>query len=133
MKITLDTNFLISSTQWKNSVAHKILIKLIRNNYELFTTEEILTEFSEVLARDFEYENNEIEKILTNVLGFVKIIKPNIKIEVVKEDPDDDKIIECAISSSSDYIITYDKHLLNLKEYEEIKIITPEEAMKTFA
>ena len=51
-----------------------------------------------------------------------------LNIEVVKDDPDDNKIIDCALASSSDCIITYDKHLLNLKSFEKIKIITPEEA-----
>ena len=37
--------------------------------------------------------------------------------------------IECAAASSSDYIITYDKHLLKLKEFGKTKIITPEEAL----
>ncbi|MBI2671412.1 putative toxin-antitoxin system toxin component, PIN family, partial [Candidatus Woesearchaeota archaeon] len=43
---------------------------------------------------------------------------------------DDNKIIECAIDGNSDCIITKDKHLLKLKEYKGIKIITPEEFLK---
>ena len=51
MKISADTNFLISATQWDYSVSHKLLTKLIENNAEIFTTKEILDEFSEVLSR----------------------------------------------------------------------------------
>ena len=39
-------------------------------------------------------------------------------------------IVECAAQSLADYIITYDKHLLKIKKYKDIKIITPEEALK---
>ena len=60
---------------------------------------------------------------------FIKIVTPKDRIQLVKDDAEDNKIIECAIESSSSYIITYDKHLLNIKEYEGIKIIKPEEAM----
>jgi len=51
---------------------------------------------------------------------------------VIKEDPDDNKIIECAISSNSEFIITYDKHLLKVKEYKGIQIIRPETARAIF-
>src|SRR3989344_1653972 len=67
---------------------------------------------------------------LKKILLFVNLMEPKQKINVVKDDPDDNKVIECAIESSSDYIITYDKHLLRIKEYKGIKIITPEEFNK---
>ncbi|MEK6881861.1 MAG: hypothetical protein AABY22_19745, partial [Nanoarchaeota archaeon] len=60
MKITADTNFLISATQWDNSVSHKILIKLIKADAKIFITKEILEEFSEVLQRDFKFNEKEI-------------------------------------------------------------------------
>ena len=60
----------------------------------------------------------------------MNLMEPKQKINVVKDDPDDNKVIECAIESSSDYIITYDKHLLRIKEYKGIKILKPEEILK---
>jgi len=130
MKITADTNFLVSATQWDNSVAHKLLIKLIEINAEVFTTKEILGEFSEVLQRDFKYSEEEADKIIEKILSFIILIEPKIKADVVKEDPDDNIIIECALESKSKYIITYDRHLLKIKDYQGIEIIKPEEAMK---
>mgnify|MGYP001560625829 CR=1 FL=1 len=55
MRITLDTNFLVSATQWDYSVAHKLLLKLIGQNVQFFTTKDVLQEFSDVLERDFQY------------------------------------------------------------------------------
>lgn len=131
MKITLDTNFLISATQWDNSVAHKLLIRLIESNIELFTTKDIIIEFTKVLERDFKYNKKEISLIIQQIIMFLKLAEPIEKLEIVKEYPDDNKIIECAIASGSDYIITYDKkHLLKIKEYRGIKLITPEEMLK---
>ena len=74
MKITADTNFLVSATQWNNSVAHKLLIKLIEINAEVFTTKEILGEFSEVLQRDFKYSEEEADKIIEKILSFIILI-----------------------------------------------------------
>lgn len=127
MKITVDTNFLISATQWDYSVAHKLLTKLIEKNIYIFTTKDVLQEFSEVLERDFEYLSEEIVEIVEKVMTFVIIIETKKKIYVVKDDPDDNKILECAVDSNSQYIITYDQHLLNLKEFQGIKIVMPEE------
>ena len=132
MKIAVDTNFLVSATQWDYSVSHKLLQKLIRNNAEIFTTKEILEEFAEVLKRDFLYNEEEIRNILEKVLQFLTLVTPSKKVDVVKEDPEDNKIIECAVESQVDYILSYDKHLLNLKEYEGIKIVKPEELVGVF-
>lgn len=131
MKITVDTNFLISATQWDYSVAHKLLIKLINSNTEIFTTKEIIEEFIEILERDFKYVKEEARSIAEKILQFLKLVEPTEKLDVVKDDPSDNKIVECAIASNSKYIITYDKkHLLKLKEYKGIKIITPEEMLR---
>ena len=130
MKIAVDTNFLISATQWNYSVSHKLLQKLIRNNAEIFTTKEILEEFAEVLKRDFLYAKKEAQNLLEKVLQFLTLVNPKNKIDIVKEDADDNKIIECAVESKSEYILSYDKHLLKLKEFQGIKIVKPEEIFK---
>jgi len=83
-----------------------------------------------VLRRDFEFSEDEADNIMEKVLSFVTLVKPTRKVKIVKSDPDDNKIIECAMASSSKYIVTYDRHLLNIKEHEEIKILTPEELLK---
>jgi len=127
MKITADTNFLVSATQWDNSVAYKILVKLIKLDAEIFTTKEILNEFSEVLQRDFEYNEEETNAIIGKVMDFVILVEPKERLDVVKEDSDDNKILECAIASKSEYILTYDNHLLNLKEFRAVKIVRPDE------
>ena len=132
MKVTVDTNFLISATQWDYSVAHKLLKKFILSDTEIFTTEDILDETLEVLERDFEYSKNEAKSIIEKTLLFANLIVPKQKIDIIKDDPDDNKVIECATESSSDYIVTYDRHLLKLKEYKEIKIIKPGEILKAF-
>jgi len=132
MKITADTNFLVSATQWDNSVAHKILVKLIEIDTEIFTTKDILNEFSEVLQRDFEYNEEETNEIIEKVTSFVILVEPKEKLNVVKEDPDDNKILECAVASKSEYVLMYDNHLLNLKEFRGVKIVKPEKIATLF-
>ena len=131
MRIVLDTNVLLSSTLWDGSVAQKLLFKFLKSDAKIFSSEAIISEYKKVLKRDFEYSDEKILSIVEKLLLFLNLITPVEKVDVVKEDPDDNKIIECALASNSNYIITYDKkHLLVLKEYKGIKIITPEEFLK---
>ena len=132
MKVTVDTNFFISATQWDYSVSHKLLILMIEKEIPIVTTKEILAEFFRVLMRDFQYDDEEASAIIGKVLSLVHLIKTTITLDIIKDDPDDNKILECALESESKYIITYDKHLLNLKEYNRIRIIKPEEARAIF-
>ncbi len=58
------------------------------------------------------------------------IVIPKESINIIKEDPDDNKFIEAAIAGKADLIVSQDRHLLKLKNYGKIKIITPEEFLK---
>jgi putative PIN family toxin of toxin-antitoxin system len=130
MAVTFDTNVLLSATLWDGSVSQKLLFKLIEKNVKIYSSLEILAEYQKVIKRDFDYSDEEVSEIMAKVLSFVSLVTPTIKVEVVKDDPADNKIIECAIASSSEYIITYDKkHLLKIGEYRGVKIITPEKAL----
>ena len=128
-KIVFDTNVLISASLWEDSVAQKFLFKCIRENVQIFSSQEIIEEYKEILARDFDYKEQEIGEVLEIVLQFMTLVIPIKKIDIVKEDIDDNKIIECAVESKAEYIVSYDKHLLKLKEFQGIKIVRPEEAM----
>jgi hypothetical protein len=129
MKVVFDTNVLISATLWDKSVSQKLLFKLIQENIQIFSSVEILSEYQKVLERDFEYSPEQISYKLGVLVHFLKIIETNRTLEIIKEDPTDNRILECAIDSYSDYIITYDKHLLKIRTIGEIKIRTPEEML----
>ena len=130
MRIVLDTNVLISATLWDNSLSHKLLIKLIEKNIEIFTRLEIIEEYKKVPLRDFKYKIEEAESIIQHLISFLGIVNPISWLEVIKEDPSDNKILECAIASSSTFILSYDNHLLKLKEFGEIKILTSNDFIK---
>ncbi|MEK6848877.1 MAG: putative toxin-antitoxin system toxin component, PIN family [Nanoarchaeota archaeon] len=128
-RVVFDTNVLLSATLWEGSVAQKFLFKCINENIQIFSSKEIIEEYTEILKRDFDYNEQEIGKIFERVLQFITLVVPSVKIDIVKDDTDDNKIIECAVEASADYIISYDKHLLNIGEYQGIKIVKPEEAL----
>jgi len=55
---------------------------------------------------------------------------PLEKLVIIKDDPDDNKILECAKAGKVEIIVSNDNHLLKLKEFKRIKIITPKEFLK---
>jgi len=134
MKITVDTNILVSSTFWSGD-SDRILEKAETKEIELVLSEDILNEFSKVL--DYEEIQNKIRdknlgmrRTVEKITSISTIVKPRQRLEVIKEDPDDNIILECAIEGNVDYIVSNDKHLLKLEEFEGIKIIKPEEFLK---
>ncbi len=58
------------------------------------------------------------------------LVKPSLKLNVIVEDPEDNRVLECAICVNASFIASGDKHLLNLKKYDDIVIITPKEFLK---
>ncbi len=128
--VVLDTNIFISSVFWEGS-SYKVVKKAINQEIIVFISDEIIKEIRKVLARDFSLGKQEIDDIVNSVAYFTHPIKPKEKVEVIKEDPDDDRILECAMACRAKFIISYNKHLLKLKTFKGIKIVTPEEFLKT--
>lgn len=125
LKIVPDSGFYIAAAL-KNGYARSYLVgrgsKLF--GYELFTSEGILLEVQTKLENKFGFERDEIVKIIQDVRRVTTIVHPKQKLEVVR-DPDDNKILECAIEAEAHIVAAFDKDLLDLKDYEEIKIVHP--------
>ncbi|MBI2140302.1 putative toxin-antitoxin system toxin component, PIN family [Candidatus Woesearchaeota archaeon] len=130
MRVAVDPNVLISATQWDSSVSHKLLMLLIGQDIPIYATKEILEEFAEVLLRDFRYSEKEVESILDTVNAMVIIVQPTELLVVIKDDPDDDKVLSGAVAANADFLLSYDNHLLNLKEFRRIKIVKPDDFLK---
>jgi putative PIN family toxin of toxin-antitoxin system len=129
MKVVIDTNVFISSF-FKQSINPKKIIDLWKTSkLVVCLKKEILEEYLEVLMRlglAGEPELYEFIKIFErkeNILYFNMLQKINLEID----DPDDLKFIECAVVAKASYIISGNKHLLNLKKYNDIQIISPSE------
>lgn len=125
LKVVFDTNIWISSTLWNESLANKILRKLIETDAEIYTSLEIIEEYKKVLKRDFYYSDEEIDRFVNYILSFSIVLKPSERIFVIQDDPDDNKIIELAVEAKADYIISYDNHLLKIGKFRDILIIRP--------
>ena len=89
----------------------------------IFISSDIEKELGNKLTTKFALSDEEKEQILIDLSTFTIPLKISQKIAVVDDDPDDNKFIECAVESKAEFIVSGDKHLLKLKEYNGIKIM----------
>jgi predicted nucleic acid-binding protein len=73
------------------------------------------------------FSPSEIEAFYAIILETAALIEPAFTLDIIDSDPGDNRILKCAVAAACDYIITGDKHLLSLKIFEGISIITPED------
>jgi uncharacterized protein len=126
MRLTFDTNVLLSATLWEGSSAQKLLRRCLLAG-DTISSPDILIEYQRVLGRDFNYSKDETGAIIRHIRAIVELVPGTERINAMLEDPDDNKILECAMESRSEYIATYDRHLLKLGSYKGIKIRKPDE------
>ncbi len=123
--VVLDTNIYISAIFWEGPSYH-IILKALEKEFLVFISDDIILELRRVLARDFHLQQQEIDDAVEAVVLFTHLVKPKEKVMVVKNDPDDDRILECALACGARTIVTQDNHLLQMKEFQGIQIIHPE-------
>ena len=132
MKIVLDTNVFISGIFWEGNFCSQIINKWKNRKFVLISSVSIIDEFVKTL-RNFKIQMPEdmIEEWRKLIIDNSIIVESFEKIDFIKEDPDDNKFLEAAVSGNVKYIVSQDKHLLKIKNYQGIKIISPEEFLKS--
>ena len=137
IKVTLDTNILISGSFWTGD-SFKILDLIDQKQIICVISKNIIAEYdkiinSEEIIEKIESKSLILSKTVQKIILNSHIVEPKTKLDIIKEDTSDNIILECAKEGESDFIITNDNHLLKLKEFEGIEIITPKELLKRFA
>jgi len=132
MRVVIDTNVFVSSFFGGNP--RKIIDLWREGKVLLCLSKEILDEYFEVLKRIGLNDDEELGELLALFSRGYNIVftTKTPKIEIVDDDPDDDKFVECAVALKAEVIITGDKALGAVKEYIGIEILTPAEFLKKF-
>jgi hypothetical protein len=124
MKVVIDTNVIISSYMSKNSPPAQIFGKWENSELELLCSEAILEEYQstfryERLRQYHKLSDERIEAEIQKIRQFSRLIDVTEEAQVIRADPSDDKFLACAVAGNADYIVSGDKHLLNLGSYKE--------------
>ncbi len=126
--VVIDTNVYISGLLFDNIPERVILF--CHNHLSVFTSLDIINEIKDVLSVKFKFNPYETDEILDFFISSSRIILPKVRLNILPFEGDN-HIIECAIAGNCQYIISGDKkHLLELKKYNDIRIISPAEFSK---
>ncbi|HED01043.1 MAG TPA: putative toxin-antitoxin system toxin component, PIN family [Proteobacteria bacterium] len=126
-KVVIDTNVMVSAFGWHGK-PEEIVRLVTKGRITNFISIEILTELGRVLSyAKFKFSEALQVEIIETVFSMSSVVSTSEPLNIIVDDPEDNKILECAASAKVDFIITGDKHLLNLKSFRGVEILTPEE------
>lgn len=122
-RVVLDTNIVISSVLGGALVL--VLEKWDEKKFTVVVTTDVVSEYFEVLNRPkFNLKQETIDKITRYIYQFSEFVVPEEQIRFIEDDPKDDKFLEAAIAGNVDFIVSGDNHLLALKEFRSIPILS---------
>ena len=124
LKVVLDTNIVLSCVS-RRSPFHFILEELFKGTYEVFVTTEILLEYEEKLASNFSQDVAEVMLTALLLKKNVKKIQVHFDLELIKEDLDDNKFVNCAFAANVHYLVSNDKHfnILKTTDFPQINLL----------
>jgi putative PIN family toxin of toxin-antitoxin system len=131
MRAVLDTNVLVSAFARPRGRVALLWRAAQARRYRLLLSPAIVREVARVLREDFFWEESRIIRRLKQLSKKGEIVIPRMTIEVIHDDPADNHILECAVASHADVIVSGDHHLLRLKSYEGIPIVRPIDFRRT--
>ena len=122
-RIVCDTSTLVSGFLYDGN-ERRLLEKATEGMCLLFTSKEIFKEFSQVISRPrFKLTPTESSKITKTLERITELVEPDCVVSAIKADESDNRILEAALAADADYIVSGDRHLLELKAYRGIKIV----------
>lgn len=124
-----DTNVIVSALFWEGNES-KIIGLAEEGKIKLLTSIALLDELKKVLMYEmFGLDEKTVDDNVKYVLTISEIISPKRRIRVIREDPGDDRVLECALEGKARYIVSGDTHLLQLKKFRGIKIVHAKELL----
>ncbi len=131
-KVVLDTNILISALGWTGK-PRKIFDMCVDGQSELIISQKQIDELAKVLDYPkFNFTQEQKDTFLAIILKLATLVEIEREINAINEDPADNAILEAAVAGNADYIISGDPHLLKLRQFEKIRILSAAEFLENF-
>ena len=130
MRLVIDTNIIVS--RFLSSFGNPALLLALweKGIFELIVTEAILAEYARVLAYPtvqsrHRMASEEIGRVVADFRSFGVLVEPTDMIDVIVDDPSDNRFLEAAVAGNCEYLVSGDPHLLTLGEHRDIVILSP--------
>lgn len=122
-RVVADTNVLISAVMF-GGLPKTFLDLALLGSLSLVTSAALLDELDEKLRLKFQISADDVSTIRAKLEATAELVSPVTTLQVVTDDPDDNRVLECAIEGSADCIVSGDRHLLKIVAYESIPILS---------
>jgi len=130
LKLVLDSNVFISALVFGGK-PWKILDLAVRGLIAVAVSDDILEEIKGVLGgKKFQYPVKILRALISEIEDLADIVEPKETIDAVPEDPEDNRVLECAVAFRADVIVSGDSHLLALQSFGKIRIMNPDEFLR---
>lgn len=123
LRVVFDTNIYVSAAL-RGAPDETALQLADARRLHLLTSEVLLDELAGKLRHKFNWPEPRIALFLKTIRALAEIVKPGLTLNVIPSDPDDDRVLECAVAGNAALIVTSDRDLLRLESFEGIGIIT---------
>lgn len=126
-KVVIDNNVLVSAFGWHGK-PEEVVRLATTGRIENFTSTEMLSELTRVVGYPkLRFPESLQAEIIETVFTSSSLVNVSESLKVINSDISDNRVLECAVAACVDFIISGDKHLLDLKKFRDIEIVTPED------
>lgn len=122
-----DTNVFVSAYGFGGKPADALRLAIF-GEVRLLVSPALLAELSSVLRRVLGYDDRHVEAVLRQIVRLADVVRPTANLRVFSDDPDN-RVLECAIDGSAEMIVSGDRHLLDLGEFQGIRVMTVSELL----
>lgn len=130
MRVVADTNVYISALMF-GGLPGRFLDLALAGKFILLTSQAILDELDEKLRGKFAVSERDATVIRAKLESTAILANADFMLDAVPDDPDDNRVLECAVAGKANYIVSGDRHLLRISSYEGIMILTVRQFLET--
>ncbi|HLN91263.1 MAG TPA: putative toxin-antitoxin system toxin component, PIN family [Patescibacteria group bacterium] len=129
MKVVFDSNILIAALLFPGGRAEAAVANILDGVDDLVISRPIIQEILSVLASKFSRDKEELSRVAVVLGEMGQIVEPSRRLSVLRDEPDN-RILECAVEGNAEAIVTGDKAMLAIGEYEGIRLVTLADYLK---
>lgn len=129
MKVVFDSNILIAALLFPGGRAEAAVANIFDGVDDLVISRPIIQDVLSVLASKFSRDKEELSRVAVVLGEMGQIVEPSRRLAVLRDEPDN-RILECAVEGNAEAIVTGDKAMLAIGEYEGIRLVTLADYLK---
>jgi uncharacterized protein len=124
VRVALDTNILVSAFIFPGGSPESVYRSVLEGRIDAVTSVPLLAELARVLTEKFGWKPSHSDDAVAQVLEVSALVHPHERVSVIAEDADDDRVLEAALEGEADAIVSGDRHLLRLRTWRGIEVVT---------